>query len=80
MASSSADGVESRLGALGALMLTSLVFAVIHLQYSVQGMAVVFGLGLLFGVMRWRSGSTVLTILMHAVWNLTVGTAVMLSA
>ena len=71
---------ESRLGVIGALMLTSLIFAVIHLQYSVQGMAVVFGLGLLLGVMRWRSGSTVLVILMHAVWNLTVGTAVMLSA
>jgi len=43
-------------------------------------MAVVFGLGLLFGVMRWRSGSTLLVILMHGVWNFTVGTAVMLSA
>jgi CAAX protease family protein len=70
---------ESKLGAFGALMLTSLIFGSIHMQYSVQGMIAVVGMGLMFGVVRWRTGSTVLTIMMHAAWNLWVGTAVALS-
>jgi membrane protease YdiL (CAAX protease family) len=70
---------ESKLGGFGALMLTSLIFGAIHLQYSVQGMIAVVGMGLMFGVVRWRTGSTVLTIMMHAAWNLWVGTAVALS-
>ena len=32
--------------------------------------AVLLGLGLVLGVMRWRSGSTTLTIMLHAAWNL----------
>jgi CAAX protease family protein len=61
---------ESRIGAMGAVMLSSLVFAAIHVQYNLVNMAVVLGLGLLLGVMRWRSGSTMLTMVLHAAWNL----------
>jgi membrane protease YdiL (CAAX protease family) len=71
---------ESRLGGIGALLLTSLVFAVIHLQYNALGIMAVFGVGLVLGVMRWRSGSTVLTMMMHAVWNLVAGVFIVLSA
>jgi membrane protease YdiL (CAAX protease family) len=63
---------ETRFGAAGAIVLTSLLFAAIHTQYSVTGMTLVFGFALLFGLMRWLSGSTVLTILMHAARNLAV--------
>jgi membrane protease YdiL (CAAX protease family) len=69
----------SRLGTAGALMLSSLVFALIHMQYNWQGMAMVFGLGFLFGLMRWRFGTIVVPILMHATWNLTVCITLMLS-
>jgi len=69
---------ESRIGMVGTIVLTSLAFAVIHVQYNVLGLFMVLSLGLLFGVMRWRSGSTVLTIMMHAAWNLMCGIVFML--
>src|SRR5262249_42536821 len=64
---------ESRLGMMLTIPLVAALFAVSHMQYALPAMLMVFGLGALFGVMRWRSGSTVLTIMMHATWNLTVG-------
>jgi membrane protease YdiL (CAAX protease family) len=70
----------SRLGAAGAIVLTSAIWAAIHVQYDWFGILQVFCLGLLFGWVRWRSGSTVLTILMHAATNLaaTIETAVII--
>ena len=70
---------ESRIGAVGALMLTSLIFASAHRQYNLFGMIEVFGLGLVLGLVRWRSGSTALAILMHAAWNLAAVAIVALS-
>jgi CAAX protease family protein len=64
---------ESRIGASGAIMLSSLLFTAIHVQYNLPTLATVFGLSVVFGVMRWRSGSTALTILLHMVWNVSVG-------
>ena len=70
----------SRLGVTGTIVLTSAIWAAIHVQYDWFGIMQVFCLGLLFGWVRWRSGSTVLTILMHAVTNLaaTIETAVII--
>jgi uncharacterized protein len=64
---------ESRIGAPGAIILSSLLFTAIHVQYNLPTLVTVFGLSLVFGVMRWRSGSTTLTILLHMVWNVSVG-------
>jgi CAAX protease family protein len=64
---------ESRIGSAGAIMLSSLLFTAIHVQYNLPTLVTVFGLSLVFGVMRWRSGSTTLTILLHMVWNVSVG-------
>jgi membrane protease YdiL (CAAX protease family) len=58
-----------RLGFIGTIALTSSIFAATHLQYDLRGMAMVFFLGLLFGGARWASGSTLLSMLMHAVTN-----------
>jgi uncharacterized protein len=68
----------SRLGSAGAIVLTSGIWAAIHTQYDWFGMVQIFCLGLLFGWVRWRSGSTALTMLMHAVTNVaaTIETAV----
>jgi membrane protease YdiL (CAAX protease family) len=60
----------SRLGMIGAIVLSSAAFAVVHLQYNPLTMLMVFTLGLHFGVMRWRSGSTTLPIMLHMAWNL----------
>jgi membrane protease YdiL (CAAX protease family) len=68
----------SPLGVTGTIVVTSAIWAGIHVQYDWYGIVQVFCLGLLFGWVRARSGSTLLTIMMHAVCNIaaTVETAV----
>jgi membrane protease YdiL (CAAX protease family) len=70
----------SPLGVTGTIILTSAVWAAIHVQYDWFGIVQVFCLGLLFGWVRARSGSTLLTMMMHSVCNIaaTVETAVIL--
>jgi uncharacterized protein len=61
---------ESRLGVTGAIALSSLAWTALHLQYDWFGFAEVFSIGLLFGYLRYRTGSTWLTILLHGLNNL----------
>lgn len=61
----------SRVGVLGAILITSLVWALMHVQYSPFFIMHIFLIGLLFGWLRWRSGSTTLTLILHAIVNLT---------
>jgi membrane protease YdiL (CAAX protease family) len=56
----------SRLGPIGAVGITSLVWAVIHLQYDLYGMATVLALGLLFGIARLKTDSIHLLMVMHS--------------
>jgi membrane protease YdiL (CAAX protease family) len=60
---------ESFLRPAGAIILSSLVWTAMHLQYDWFFFGEVLSIGLLFGVMRYRSNSTWLTILMHALNN-----------
>ncbi len=62
----------SRLGTVGAVMLSSLIFAAIHVQYDLVTLAGVLATALLLGFMRALSGSTLLTIAMHALNNFVV--------
>ncbi|HXO21353.1 MAG TPA: type II CAAX endopeptidase family protein [Thermoanaerobaculia bacterium] len=65
------DGLRrSRLGVVGAALLSSLAFALPHLQYDLYDVTAVFLLGLLFAAVRLRTGSTYLTIGLHALTNL----------
>lgn len=59
----------SRLGPVGAVILSSVLFTVLHVQYGVLGLAEVFASGLLLGIVRAVSGSTLVTIAMHAFVN-----------
>jgi membrane protease YdiL (CAAX protease family) len=52
------------------IFITALLFALLHVQYDTFVMAQIFLFGLLLGFMRWASGSTLLTILLHALINL----------
>lgn len=72
---------ESRLGVVGATLLTSVIWAVIHLQYDWFYLMHIVAGGLMLGWLRHRSGSTLLTILLHAVMNFvaTVQTAIKVS-
>jgi membrane protease YdiL (CAAX protease family) len=51
------------------IVVTSLLWAIIHLQYDWYVIGQVFAFGLLLGWMRWASGSTILTIFLHALIN-----------
>jgi membrane protease YdiL (CAAX protease family) len=51
------------------IVVTSLLWALIHVQYDWYVIGQVFVFGLLLGWMRWASGSTILTILLHALIN-----------
>ena len=62
--------VRSERAALPGIVLISALFAAIHMQYDWFGVLQVFCIGLLLGFTRWRSGSTLLTILMHVLANL----------
>jgi CAAX protease family protein len=52
------------------IVLTAGLFAVIHVQYDWFLIVQVFAFGILFGWMRWVTGSTILTMLLHGLINL----------
>ena len=60
---------ESKLGATGTIVLTALLFTVLHSQYDAYDLGQVFLLGVLLGIARHRSGSLVIPVVMHAFWN-----------
>ncbi|MGB9116762.1 lysostaphin resistance A-like protein [Bradyrhizobium sp.] len=61
---------ESFLGPVGAIILSSLVWTALHLQYDWFFFGEVFSIGLLLGYLRYRFNSTWLTIFVHGVNNL----------
>jgi membrane protease YdiL (CAAX protease family) len=61
---------ESFLRPLGAVVLSALVWTCMHLQYDAFFLAQVMSIGLLFGWLRYRSGSTWVTIVLHGFNNL----------
>jgi membrane protease YdiL (CAAX protease family) len=65
--------MSTRLGVIGAIVLSSLLFAAIHGPNQLAVFISLFVGGMLLATMRWLSGSIVPTILMHATWNLGVG-------
>jgi len=52
-----------------AIIGTAALFALLHVQYDWFVIAQVFGFGILLGWMRWVSGSTLLTMLLHGLIN-----------
>jgi uncharacterized protein len=53
-----------------AIVVISLLWATLHIQYDWTGVLQIFVIGLVLGWMRWRSGSLLLTFLLHALFNL----------
>lgn len=51
------------------IFVTAALWALIHLQYDWYVTGQVFAFGLMLGWMRWATGSTILTILLHAMIN-----------
>ncbi len=61
---------ETFLGVPGAILLSSIVWTALHLQYDWFFFGEVFSIGLLLGFLRYRFKSTWLTIFVHALNNL----------
>jgi uncharacterized protein len=61
---------RSRLGSVGAICVTAVLWAIIHLQYDWYGVVTILALGILLGTARLRTGSLWVCILLHAVMNL----------
>jgi hypothetical protein len=62
--------LHSRLGPVGAVLVTALFWSVMHLQYDAYGIATIFVLGLMLGYARLKTRSLYLTIFLHALNNL----------
>ena len=60
----------SKMGVAGAVLVTSLVWAGFHMQYNLFQIASIFVLGIVLGVVRYRTGSLWPPIIMHALNNL----------
>lgn len=58
------------LGPVGAILLSSALFAIIHLQYEWFYLAGIFAIGTLFGYLRYRLRSTWTTVIAHGFYNL----------
>lgn len=70
----------SRLGAAGAIVITALVWAGLHINKSWPGMAAMLFTGIVWGFVRWRTQSTLATMAVHALNNLVAGTALAIAA
>jgi hypothetical protein len=63
----------SRIGPVGAILVSSGIWTVIHVQYTWLVMTQIFIYGVVFGVVRWRSGSLWPPMVTHGVVNLLAG-------
>lgn len=61
---------DSRLGRSGAVLIPAFLWAIIHLQYNLYFIGVIFCMGILLGIARWRTHSIYIPISMHALNNL----------
>jgi membrane protease YdiL (CAAX protease family) len=61
---------QSQLGPTGTILLTSLGWTVLHLQYGAYELVTIFVLGILFGVARLKTRSIYPPLAMHALFNL----------
>ena len=69
---------HSSAGPAAAIVLTALGWAALHIQYDAYSIGIIFFAGLVLGLARLRSGSTLLPMAMHAIQNLVATVQVML--
>lgn len=58
------------LGPLGAILITSICWTVIHVQYDLFELSLIFIIGVFFGYARLRTNSLLICIVLHAFVNL----------
>lgn len=70
-------GIErSQVGTVGAVVICSLTWTLLHLQYNLYGLGMIFASGILLGIARARTKSVYIPIVMHALQNLAAMIAV----
>jgi uncharacterized protein len=62
--------VRSERSAWPGIVIISILWAVLHIQYDWTGILQIFVVGLVLGWVRWTSGSMLLTFFLHALFNL----------
>ena len=60
---------NSFMGVHGAVLLTSALWAVIHMQYEIAYLIAIFVIGVVFGYARIRSNSLFIPMIMHSLMN-----------
>jgi len=60
----------SPVGRVAAVLITAIFWSLLHVQYDWFGIATIFVGGLFLGVVRLKTGSTTLVILLHGIMNL----------
>ena len=70
---------QSRLGAVGAIIITSVGWSLMHLQYDVYAIVQIFFMGILLGVARLKTQSLYPALAMHSLFNLLAMTEVVVS-
>jgi len=60
----------SKMGPIGAILITSLLWSGIHLQYNLYQIAILFATGLIFGWARVKTNSIIPCIVMHITLNI----------
>jgi membrane protease YdiL (CAAX protease family) len=61
---------KSKVGAAGAIILTALPWALLHIQYQIFQILMIFVLGIILGVVRHKTGSLWSSLIIHALNNL----------
>lgn len=60
---------RSRLGPVGAIIITTVLFAAIHVQYDLQGIVMVSAASVFFGAVRHKTNSLLLCMVLHSIMN-----------
>ena len=60
----------SRAGPVVAIFVSSVAWALLHVQYDWYGVVSIAVIGLFLGVVRYRTGSLLVTMLLHALANM----------
>ncbi|MFC2016486.1 lysostaphin resistance A-like protein [Chloroflexota bacterium] len=60
---------QSRIGIAGTIGLTALIWTLLHTQYDIYGIVTIFVMGILLGIVRFKTGSLWSPLLMHAFFN-----------
>jgi uncharacterized protein len=61
---------QSRIGPAGAIILTTLIWAALHMQYDIFQIAVIFVLGIILGIVRHKTDSLWSPLIIHSFNNL----------